>query len=100
MPRYVYAFDDPCDSGRELLGGKGAGLAEMTLLGIPVPTGFTITTEACRAYMKEKRLPDGLEEEVAEQLRLLEERAGKRSAIRPTRCSSRCARARRSRCPG
>ena len=78
MPRYVYAFDDPCDGGRELLGGKGAGLAEMTLLGIPVPTGFTITTEACRAYMKEKQLPDGLEEEVAEHLRLLEQRAGKR----------------------
>ena len=50
----------------------------MTSLGIPVPTGFTITTEACRAYMKEKQLPDGLEDEVAEHLRLLEERAGKR----------------------
>ena len=78
MPRYVYAFDDPCDGGRELLGGKGAGLAEMTLLGIPVPSGFTITTEACRAYMKEKQLPDGLEEEVAEHLRRLEQRTGKR----------------------
>jgi pyruvate, orthophosphate dikinase len=78
VPRYVYAFDDPCDGGRELLGGKGAGLAEMTLLGIPVPAGFTITTEACRAYMKEKELPDGLGREVAEQLRLLEQRTGKR----------------------
>ncbi|MET0938302.1 MAG: pyruvate, phosphate dikinase [Gaiellaceae bacterium] len=78
MPRYVYAFDDPCDRGRELLGGKGAGLAEMTLLGIPVPSGFTITTEACRAYMTEKQLPDGLEEEVAEHMRRLEQRTGKR----------------------
>jgi pyruvate,orthophosphate dikinase len=78
VPRYVYAFDDPCDGGRELLGGKGAGLAEMTSLGIPVPAGFTITTEACRAYMQAKQLPDGLEEEVAEHLHLLEERAGKR----------------------
>jgi pyruvate, orthophosphate dikinase len=78
VPRYVYAFDEPCDGGRELLGGKGVGLAEMTLLGIPVPTGFTITTEACRAYMNAKQLPDGLEEEVAEHLGLLEQRAGKR----------------------
>jgi len=78
VPRYIYAFDDPCEGGRELLGGKGAGLAEMTLLGIPVPAGFTITTEACRAYMEEKQLPDGLEREVAEHVRLLEQRTGKR----------------------
>jgi pyruvate,orthophosphate dikinase len=78
VPRYVYAFDDPCEGGRELLGGKGVGLAEMTLLGIPVPAGFTITTEACRAYMGEQQLPDGLEGEVAEHVRALEQRAGKR----------------------
>ena len=54
VPRYVYAFDEPCDGGRELLGGKGVGLAEMTQLGVPVPAGFTITTEACRAYMEEQ----------------------------------------------
>ena len=52
MTRYVYDFDEPADGGRELLGGKGIGLAEMTQLGIPVPGGFTITTEACRAYMR------------------------------------------------
>ena len=51
--RYVYDFDEPCEGGRELLGGKGIGLAEMTQLGVPVPAGFTITTEACRAYMRE-----------------------------------------------
>jgi pyruvate,orthophosphate dikinase len=79
VSRYVYAFEEPCEGGRELLGGKGVGLAEMTQLGIPVPAGFTITTEACRAYMRAgKQLPDGLEAEVAEHVRRLEERAGKR----------------------
>jgi pyruvate,orthophosphate dikinase len=77
--RYVYDFDEPAEGGRELLGGKGIGLAEMTQLGIPVPAGFTITTDACRAYVSGgKRLPDGLEDEIAEHLRRLEERTGKR----------------------
>ena len=49
--RYVYAFDEDSGGGRELLGGKGIGLAEMTGLSVPVPTGFTITTDVCRAYM-------------------------------------------------
>ena len=48
--RYVYDFDEPSEGGRDLLGGKGVGLAEMTQLGVPVPGGFTITTDACRAY--------------------------------------------------
>jgi pyruvate,orthophosphate dikinase len=77
--RYVYDFDEPCTGGRELLGGKGIGLAEMTQLGVPVPAGFTITTEACRAYMRGGRsLPDGLLEEVERHVQALEERAGKR----------------------
>jgi pyruvate, orthophosphate dikinase len=77
--RYVYDFDEPANGGRELLGGKGSGLAEMTALGVPVPAGFTITTEACRAYMQNgKRLPDGLEREVDEHLAALEEKTGKR----------------------
>jgi pyruvate, orthophosphate dikinase len=77
--RFVYDFDEPTNGGRELLGGKGSGLAEMTALGVPVPAGFTITTEACRAYMRNgKRLPDGLEREVAEHLAVLEEKTGKR----------------------
>jgi pyruvate, orthophosphate dikinase len=77
--RFVYAFDEPCEGGRELLGGKGVGLAEMTALGIPVPGGFTITTEACRAYMRgPKTLPDGLAEEIEEHVGRLEERIGKR----------------------
>jgi pyruvate,orthophosphate dikinase len=78
-PKYVYDFDEPCDGGRDLLGGKGIGLAEMTQLGIPVPAGFTITTDACRAYMANaKTLPDGLEEEIDRHLAALEQRTGKR----------------------
>src|SRR2546430_13678648 len=77
--RYVYDFDEPSDGGRQLLGGKGVGLAEMTQLGVPVPAGFMITTDACRAYMSNgKALPDGLDREVGEHLRVLEEKTGKR----------------------
>ncbi len=77
--RYVYDFDEPTTGGRELLGGKGIGLAEMTQMGVPVPAGFTITTDACRAAMKlGGELPDGLPEEVDEHVRRLEERTGKR----------------------
>src|ERR1700751_2340105 len=75
---YVYDFDEPAPGGRELLGGKGIGLAEMTLMGVPVPAGFTITTDACRAYMASGALPDGLAEQVDEHVRRLEERTGKR----------------------
>ena len=68
--RWVYFFGDGEAEGskeqKELLGGKGANLAEMTSIGIPVPPGFTITAEACRHYMHEGTLPEGLEE-VAEQ---------------------------------
>jgi pyruvate,orthophosphate dikinase len=46
--RFVYDFDEPSEGGRELLGGKGIGLAEMTQLGVPVPAGFTVTTDAAR----------------------------------------------------
>jgi pyruvate, orthophosphate dikinase len=77
--KYVYDFDEPSGGGRELLGGKGTGLAEMTQLGVPVPAGFTITTDACRAYASTGRsLPDGLEEEIAEHLEALEDKTGKR----------------------
>jgi len=79
MTRYVYDFDDPSGGGRDLLGGKGVGLAEMTQLGVPVPAGFTITTDACRASMAaDGRLPEGLEDEVGEHVARLEERTGKR----------------------
>jgi len=75
---YVYDFGEPADGGRDLLGGKGAGLAEMTELGLPVPAGFTITTEACREYMRARRFPEGLEEEIQKHLRSLEHKTGRR----------------------
>ena len=77
--RYVYSFDEDAPGGRELLGGKGVGLAEMTALGVPVPAGFTITTDACRAYMAVgKQVPEGLDAEVGDHIAALEARAGKR----------------------
>ncbi len=76
--RYVYDFDE-ASGGRELLGGKGIGLAEMTQLGVPVPAGFTITTDACRAYMAAGGVvPEGLDGEVARHIAALEEHTGKR----------------------
>src|SRR5437764_13690337 len=78
MTRYVYAFDEPSDGGRNLLGGKGIGLAEMTQLGVPVPAGFTITTDACRAFMASGGEVEGLDEEVADHIARLEEETGKR----------------------
>jgi pyruvate, orthophosphate dikinase len=77
--RYVFDFSEGTELGRELLGGKGIGLAEMIAIGIPVPAGFTVTTAACVAYMRaERRIPAGLEEEVAEHMARLEETTGKR----------------------
>ncbi len=78
MTRYVYEFAEGNMAMKELLGGKGANLAEMANLGLPVPPGFTITTEACRAYLTTSSPPAGLWEEVGEHLRRLEERAGRR----------------------
>jgi pyruvate,orthophosphate dikinase len=78
MTRYVYDFDEPAEGGRDLLGGKGIGLAEMTQLGIPVPAGFTITTDACRAFMASGGEVEGLDEEVEEHIGRLEEHSGKR----------------------
>jgi pyruvate,orthophosphate dikinase len=76
---YVYSFTEGADLGRDLLGGKGAGLAEMTAIGIPVPGGFTVTTEACREYLGAGgELPEGLEAEMDERMRLLEKDTGKR----------------------
>jgi pyruvate,orthophosphate dikinase len=77
--QFVYDFDEPSEGGRELLGGKGVGLAEMTQLGVPVPAGFTITTDACRAYMAAGgEVPDGLAEEVDAHLATLEQKTGKK----------------------
>jgi pyruvate,orthophosphate dikinase len=77
--KYVYAFEEGGKDQKFLLGGKGANLAEMTNLGLPVPPGFTITTEACNAYMGGgDTLPDGLMDEVAAALSALEQKMGKR----------------------
>ena len=75
---YVYDFTHGDKDQKDLLGGKGANLAEMTNLGLPVPPGFTVSTEACRAYLEAGDVPDGLEGEVDEHLRGLEEAMGRR----------------------
>lgn len=74
----VYFFEEADGTNKDLLGGKGAGLCTMTQLGLPVPPGFVITTEACREYYRQGKLPDGLMEEVREATRRLEEKTGKR----------------------
>ncbi|WP_375503617.1 pyruvate, phosphate dikinase [uncultured Jatrophihabitans sp.] len=76
--KFVYDFAEGNRDMKDLLGGKGANLAEMTNLKLPVPPGFTITTEACRAYLKSGRIPDGLDEEVTEHLEALEKEMGKK----------------------
>ncbi len=80
--KYVYAFGAGKAEGdgtmRDILGGKGAGLAEMTLAGTPVPPGFTITTETCNLYLKQQAIPKDAAAEIDEQLRLLEDRMGRR----------------------
>ena len=77
--QYVYDFSEGGSLGRELLGGKGVGLAEMTAIGLPVPAGFTVTTEACREYMRRGgSVPDGLSDQVAEAVARLEEATAKR----------------------
>jgi pyruvate,orthophosphate dikinase len=76
--KYVYAFEEGGRDQKYLLGGKGANLAEMTNLGLPVPPGFTISTEACKAYMAANdALPDGLMSEVAAAREQLEQKMGK-----------------------
>ena len=77
MGTYVYDFAHGNKDEKDLLGGKGANLAEMTNLGLPVPPGFTITTEACRAYLAEGREPDGLTDEITEHLKSLEAAMGR-----------------------
>ncbi|HEY5605031.1 MAG TPA: pyruvate, phosphate dikinase [Thermoplasmata archaeon] len=78
MPKYVYLFEEGSASMRDLLGGKGAGLAEMTRLGLPVPPGFTITTKACNAFSRKGRFPPGLWKQVEEGVAAIEARTGKK----------------------
>ncbi|MEP6629529.1 MAG: PEP/pyruvate-binding domain-containing protein, partial [Lapillicoccus sp.] len=74
----VMSLRDGDRSMVDLLGGKGANLAEMTRLGLPVPHGFVITTEACRAYLVDGQEPADLEQLVADQVLRLEAAAGRR----------------------
>ncbi|MEE1938951.1 pyruvate, phosphate dikinase [Streptomyces sp. TRM 70361] len=78
MVRYVHNFTEGGREQADLLGGKGANLAEMTRIGLPVPPGFTVTTEACRIYLATGTEPEDLRRELAEHLAALEESAGRR----------------------
>ena len=78
MTKYVYAFTEGDRDMKDLLGGKGANLAEMVKLGLPVPPGFTITTDACRAYLAAGESPETLDVEVTAHLRNVEQEMDKR----------------------
>ncbi|MBI3976269.1 MAG: pyruvate, phosphate dikinase, partial [Armatimonadetes bacterium] len=77
--RWTRLFEEGNAQQRDLLGGKGAGLAEMSRIGLPVPPGFTITTEACLEYFRRGReFPEGLLDEVREKLKVIEARSDRR----------------------
>ena len=78
MVKYVYSFTEGNKDMKDLLGGKGANLAEMTSLGLPVPPGFTITTEACKEYLKRGAVPETLTTEVTKALRTVEREIGRK----------------------
>ncbi|MGH3355356.1 MAG: pyruvate, phosphate dikinase [Nocardioidaceae bacterium] len=78
MPQYVFDFAEGSKDMKDQLGGKGANLAEMTNLGLPVPPGFVISTEACRGYLEDGAMPGGLDEEISQHLSSLEHTMGKR----------------------
>jgi pyruvate,orthophosphate dikinase len=65
LPKYVYDFNEGNKDLKDLLGGKGANLSEMTNLGLPVPPGFVITTQACKVYLAEGKEPPELADEVS-----------------------------------
>jgi pyruvate,orthophosphate dikinase len=79
MPKYVFSFHEGDGKNKKLLGGKGANLCEMTQIGLNVPPGFVISTEACMSYLSNnKQLPEGLMEQVLEQMKKVEKATGKR----------------------
>jgi pyruvate,orthophosphate dikinase len=78
VPKFVYDFAEGNKDLKDLLGGKGANLAEMTRMGLPVPPGFIITTEACRTYLADGSAPDGMDAEISEHLGALEKAMGKK----------------------
>ena len=78
MTKYVYSFNEGNKDMKEILGGKGANLAEMTSLGLPVPKGFTVTTEACNKYYEDgKVLKEEIKEQIFTSLEKLEQQTGK-----------------------
>lgn len=76
--KYIYSFDESDKNMKDLLGGKGANLGEMTKIGVPVPFGFTITTEMCDYFLKNKKYPETFASELEEKLNLLEAKMGKK----------------------
>ena len=101
MPLYVFDFSQGSKDQKDLLGGKGANLAEMTNLGLPVPPGFTITTEACRHYLATGSEPEELAGEVDKSPGCAWKNAWASDwEIRRTRCWSRCGPVRSSPCRG
>ena len=79
MHKYVYLFSEGNAEMRNLLGGKGANLAEMTNLGLPIPQGFTVTTEACCEYYKEgKKISSEIENQIFDSLKEIESNHGKK----------------------
>ena len=75
--KFIYAFEEGDGKNKILLGGKGAGLCEMTQIGLNVPPGFTVTTDACLAYLDKNHLPDGLMDEIRSHMTALEKKTGK-----------------------
>ena len=77
--KWVYLFEEGNADMRNLLGGKGANLAEMTNLGLPIPQGFTVTTEACTEYYNSgKTIPEEIQKQIFDALSILEQRQGKK----------------------
>ena len=77
--KYVYLFSEGNATMRELLGGKGANLAEMTSMGLPVPQGFTVSTEACTQYYEDgRKINDEIQAEIMENIEKMEEICGKK----------------------
>ncbi|HYJ64961.1 MAG TPA: PEP/pyruvate-binding domain-containing protein, partial [Parafilimonas sp.] len=76
--KYVFSFHEGDGKNKQLLGGKGANLCEMTQIGLNVPPGFVISTEACMSYLaNNKQLPEGVMEQALEQMKKVEEATGK-----------------------
>ena len=96
--KYCYLFSEGNAGMRELLGGKGANLAEMTKIGLPVPQGFTISTEACTQYYEDgRKINDGIQKEIMTYIEKMD--AAKNSATRKTPCSFPSVRAQGLLCP-